>query len=110
MYMSGCKSCSGHAPEPVSRTLGKAEKLEKSERSGNPRYPHVLVGQQAIYSDGEVQMIVKVVADESDESCDSFTLKPQRVLKNSKEELSMPETFQVSQPAGESCWRLHALL
>ncbi len=77
--MSGCRSCSGRAPEPCSNPLSKAEKLEKRETSGNPRYPHVLVGKQAIYTDEHLQMIVKVVADESDESCDSFTLSPQRV-------------------------------
>jgi hypothetical protein len=108
--MSGCKSCSGSAPEPSSRSVAKADKLEKSERSCNPRYPHVLVGQQAIYTDDEVQMIVNVLADDSDENCDSFTLKPQRILKNNGKDLLMSENFQVSQPAGDHCWRLHALL
>ena len=108
--MSGCKSCSGRAPEPCSKPLSKAEKLEKRETSGNPRYPHVLVGKQAIYTDEHLQMIVKVVADESDESCDSFTLSPQRVLKDSRENRSVPETLHVSQAAGESCWKLHALI
>jgi hypothetical protein len=107
--MSGCKSCSGCAPQPVSRALGQAEKLEKRERSGNPRYPHVLVGNQAMYTDDEVQAIVVVIADESDENCDSFTLKPQRVLKNTRKD-QLPDPIRVSQPAGEHCWRLHALL
>jgi hypothetical protein len=108
--MSGCRSCSGRAPEPCSKQLSKAEKLEKRETSGNPRYPHVLVGKQAIYTDEHLQMIVIVLADESDDACDSFVLSPQRVLKDSREDHSVSEQFQVSQAAGETCWKLHALL
>lgn len=108
--MAGCRSCSGRVQEPLSRSLGKAEKLEKGERSDNPRYPHVFVGKQAIYSDEEVQMIVKVVADDSDAECDSFTLKPQHVLKNTRLENSVPELLRVTQPAGDCCWKLQGLI
>ena len=58
--MAGCRSCSGCSPEPSSQITRKAEKLEKGERSENPRYPHVFVGKQAIYSDETAQIIVTV--------------------------------------------------
>jgi hypothetical protein len=108
--MAGCKSCSGCSPEPKFKSVAKAEKLEQGERSSNPRYPLVLVGSQAIYADDQVQMIVNVVSDESDDTCDCFTLKPQRILKNRGEPKSLTEDFRVSQEAGAKCWKLQALL
>jgi hypothetical protein len=108
--MSGCRSCSECAPQTGSTPLGKAEKLDTLERSGNPRYPHVLVGQQAIYSDDQIQMIVTVVSDDCDETCDSFTLKPQYVLKDSSNGSSVKEAFTVSQTVGRERWKLCALI
>jgi hypothetical protein len=107
--MAGCKSCSNCSPNHQPASTKKAEKLTAWERSANPRYPHVLVGKQAMYSDCDVQIIVTVVADECDEECDSFTLKAQTILKDSRSEHAVGESFDVSQPAGERCWKLHAL-
>jgi len=90
--------------------MKKAEKLEKSERSGNPRYPHLFVGGEAVYSDERVQMIVTVLADNCDDECDCFTLKPNRLLKGSLENGSDEDGFEVTQQAGESCWKLRALI
>jgi len=108
--MSGCRSCSECAPQTSSRPLGKAEKLDTLERSGNPRYPHVFVGKQAIYSDNQIQMIVMVVSDDCDENCDSFTLEPQHVLKDSSNGSSVKKVFTVSQPVGRELWKLCALI
>jgi hypothetical protein len=94
----------------VFRTTGKAEKLQKCERSDNPRYPHVFVGKQAIYSDDNVQMIVAVVEDHCDDNCDCFTLTPQRILKNTKAKYTVGQPIKVSQQVGEKCWKLTALL
>jgi hypothetical protein len=88
----------------------KVEKLEKGERSDNPRYPHVFEGRQAIYTDDNAQMIVTVLEDRCDEECDSFTLKPQKILKDEHNRHSIEESFEVSQPADEHCWKLHALI
>jgi hypothetical protein len=90
--------------------MGKAEKLDALERSGNPRYPHVFVGKQAIYSDDQIQMIVVVVSDDCDENCDNFTLSPQLVLKDSSNGSAVREAFTVSQPAGREHWKLCALI
>ena len=108
--MAGCSKCSGCSPEPSSKPIKKAEKLEKGERSGNPRYPLVLVGRQAIYSDKDSQMIVTVLSDDSDDTCDCFTLKPHRILKDSRKERVLGESFDVSKDIGENCWKLQALL
>ena len=108
--MSGCKSCSSCSPEAIPQPARKAEKLDKAERSDNPRYPHVFEGKQAIYSDERVQMIVTVVEDQCDDQCDCFTLTPQHVLKAPHDEHKVGKTFNVSQPAGERCWKLSALI
>ncbi len=108
--MSGCKSCSDCAPRTSFSSAGKAEKLEVAEHSGNPRYPHVFVGKQAIYSDDQVQMIVTVMSDDCDENCDCFTLQPRRILKESSSDHLGEETFTVSQPADRRCWKLQALI
>lgn len=108
--MAGCSSCSGCSPEPSSRPTKKAEKLEKGERSGNPRYPLVLVGRQAIYSDDDCQIIVTVLSDDSDDNCDCFTLKPQTILKDTRHTHVPGESFDISKSVGENCWKLQALL
>jgi hypothetical protein len=108
--MSGCKSCSSCSPQPGIRSPKKAEKLEKGERSDNPRYPHIFVGNQAMFSDKDTRMIVTVVSDNCDEKCDCFTLKLQRILKGNGKAEQPGDTFEVSQPAGDLCWKLHALI
>lgn len=108
--MSGCRSCSGHSREPGLKVPNKAEKLEKGERSDNPRYPHLFVGSQAVFTDGCVQMIVTVVSDDCNETCDCFTLKPQQILKGSRDGCSPGESFEVSQEVGSNCWKLRALI
>ncbi|HMK36546.1 MAG TPA: hypothetical protein VK463_15840 [Desulfomonilaceae bacterium] len=108
--MSGCKSCSSCSPERSVRTAKKAEKLEQVERSENPRYPHIFEGKQAIFSDKNVQMIVTVLADNCSEKCDCFTLKSQRVLKSDGRKDLPGDTFEVSQSAGDVCWKLRALI
>lgn len=108
--MSGCRSCSGDCAPANSLPIKPAEKLEKRESSGNPRYPHVFVGQQAIYSDDEAQLIVKVVADQCDEECDYFTIVPQRILKDPSRTYDPSEPVDISQHAGEKCWKLQALI
>lgn len=108
--MSGCRSCSSCSPERGIRSPKKAEKLEKGKRSGNPRYPHIFVGQQAMFSDENVRMIVTVLSDNCDERCDCFTLKPQRILKSNGKADPPEDAFEVSQPAGDLCWKLHALI
>ncbi len=108
--MSGCRSCSSCSPEREVRSPKKAEKLEKGERSDNPRYPHIFEGKQAMFSDKNVQMIVTVLSDNCDEKCDCFTLKPQRILKRNGDAELPADTFEVSQPAGDLCWKLHALI
>jgi hypothetical protein len=106
--MSGCKSCASCSPEKNNRIIREAQKLEKGEQSENPRYPHIFEGRQAIFSDGAVQMIVVVVADNCDENCDCFTLQSQRVLKNTGNN-DYENTFDVTQIAGDNCWKLQAL-
>ncbi len=108
--MGGCKSCSSCSPEPNFSPTKKAEKLEKVSWSDNPRYPHVFVGEQAMYTDPEVQMIVTVLADDCDDTCDCFTLNPQQILKDSQKKHSLGNAIDVSQPVGESCWKLQALI
>jgi len=108
--MSGCKECSGCSPQPSLSTTKKAEKLEKRELSGNPRYPLLLVGMQAMYSENGLRIIVTVVADECDETCDSFTLKAQRILKDPNNVHRVDDSFQVTQEAGAACWKLQALI
>jgi hypothetical protein len=108
--MAGCTSCSGCSPEQSSKPVKKAEKLEKGERSGNPRYPLVLVGRQAIYSDNDSQVIVTVLSDNSDDNCDCFTLTPQRILKDARNDYALGESFEASKQVGENCWKLQALL
>lgn len=108
--MSGCSSCSTRSPQPLAQPNRRAEKLEKAERSDNPRYPHLLVGMQAIYVDDEIQMIVTVVEDRCDDDSDCFTLKPQRIIKACRKEPSLGKSFSVRQAAGEKCWKLSALI
>ncbi len=108
--MSGCRSCSGCAPEPRYTPNKKPEKLSPMETSGNPRYPRVFVGSQAIYSDANVQMIVEVLADECDESTDKFLVEPRTILKGSSEASSYEKGMLILQPVGECCWKLQALL
>jgi len=84
--------------------------LEKVRRSDNPRYPHVFVGKQAIYTDQDAQVIVTVVSDDCDDQCDCFTLNPQQILKDRQKHHSLDNAFEVSQPAGETCWKLQALI
>ena len=108
--MSGCRTCSECSPQSGSMPMGKAEKLDALELSGNPRYPHIFVGNQAIYSDNHVQMIVTVVSDDCDENRDSFTLEPQRILKDSSNQFSTDKAFKVSQAVGRESWKLRALI
>jgi len=108
--MSGCKTCSECSPQSGTKPMGKAEKLDTLELSGNPRYPHIFVGKQAIYSDDQIQMIVTVVSDDCDEKCDNFTLKPLRILKDSSNGFSIDKAFQVSQPVGTESWKIRALI
>ncbi len=108
--MSGCRSCSGQTTDVSYKPVRQVEKLEKGERSNNPRYPHVFEGRQAIYSDDSTQLIVTVVKDECDDGCDRFRLEPQRVLKDEENKFLNKEPFEVSQPAGDVCWKLLALI
>lgn len=108
--MGGCSSCSGCTTEPNFSPTKKADKLEKVQRSDNARYPHVFVGKQAIYTDQDVQMIVTVVSDDCDDRCDCFTLNPQQILKDLQKKHSPGNAFDVSQPVGEICWKLQALI
>lgn len=108
--MAGCKSCSRHSHKPEPKRVKLAEKLENCELSSNPRYPRVFVGKEAIYSDENVQMIVTVVSDESDEARDCFTLKPFRVLRDALAKYASGDPFEVTQPAGGRYWKLHALI
>jgi hypothetical protein len=108
--MAGCRSCSGHAHKTEQNRVKVAEKLENCELSSNPRYPRVFVGEQAMYADGDTQLIVTVLSDNSDECCDYFTLKPLRILKDVLEKYNSDDPFDVTQPAGESLWKLHALI
>lgn len=108
--MAGCRSCSGCAPSMNYSPSRQAEKLEKRQLSGNPRYPHVFVGKQAIYTDENAQIIVTVLEDDCDEQRDAFKLTPQRVLKDKLSRFSSQEPFQVAQAAGGKEWKLHALI
>jgi hypothetical protein len=108
--MTGCRSCSSRLPETSATPAKSTEKLEKGERSGNPRYPHIFVGKPAIYSENGVQMIVTVLADDCDEDGDSFTLKPNRILKDPSNQHTAGQSFKVKQSAGENSWKLQALL
>lgn len=108
--MSGCRSCSGCAPESRYTPTKKPEKLSPIETSGNPRYPRVFVGGQAIYSDANVQMIVEVISDECDDSTDRFQVEPRTILRGSSENECRQEHMLILQPAGDSCWKLQALL
>jgi len=107
--MSGCKSCSGCRPESSFKPIEKLEKLSKENRSANPRYPHIVPGCQAILTDETKQIIVEVLSDECDETTDRFTLKIQRVLRNS-EEIDPELTLSVNQTAGNGGWNLQALI
>jgi hypothetical protein len=108
--MAGCKSCSSCSPERAVNPTKKAEKLEKGERSDNPRYPHIFVGKQAVYSDSIVQLLVTVLSDNCDDACDCFELQPNRVLRNQNNKFISEQVFEVSKIPGENCWKLHALL
>jgi hypothetical protein len=108
--MAGCRSCTGQSADRCHNATRKAEKLEKGKRSDNPRYPHIFVGNQAIYTDDSSQMIVTVLNDECDEARDCFTLKPNRILKDTDRSHAPDEPFDVSQPAEEKQWKLAALI
>lgn len=108
--MSGCKSCTGCRTEPSFKSLNKLEKLEKHSRSGNPRYPHIVPGCQAILTDQTKQVIVEVLSDDCDESTDRFRLKIERVLKDSENGGSEVSIIEVDQAAGDSSWKLQALI
>lgn len=108
--MAGCRSCSGCAPNMSFSSTRQAEKLEKRQLSGNPRYPHVFVGKQAIYTDDTAQIIVTVLKDECDDQQDIFTLKPQRILKDTLSRFDLQQPFNVSQTARDKGWKLHALI
>ncbi len=108
--MSRSRSCSRCVPEPGPRKPDKVEKLGAGQTSGNPRYPHLFVGRQAIFADEEVQLIVSVESDNCDETCDNFGLRPIKVLKDETGGHKVGKTFHVSKSVGERCWKLHALL
>lgn len=108
--MSGCRSCSGCAPEPRFTPNKKPEKLSPIQTSGNPRYPRVFVGAQAIYSDADLQMIVEVVSDECDDSMDKFQVEPKTILKGASEMDVHPKPMLIHQQAGAGNWKLQALL
>jgi hypothetical protein len=108
--MAGCKSCSGRSHKIEPQVVKQAEKLSSCELSSNPRYPRVFVGKEAIYSDENVQMIVTVVSDNSDEKHDNFVLKPFRVIKDALAKHASGDPFEATQPAGDHCWKLHALI
>lgn len=108
--MSGCRSCSNHSAKTTYQSPPKAEKLQKTTFSGNPRYPRLLKGTQAIYTDSTSQIIVTVMADECDECSDCFTLIPQRILKDLEKTHKIDEPFRVSKAVGETSWKLRALL
>jgi hypothetical protein len=108
--MSGCRSCTSCSSEPNYRSIKQVEKLEKVECSGNPRYPHIFVGKQAMYTDENAELIVTVLEDTCDDTCDCFTLKPQRILKDSLSKHTNEEAFDVAQPADDDCWKLRALI
>lgn len=108
--MSGCRSCSGCAPEPRFTPNKKPEKLSPVETSGNPRYPRLFVGSQAIYSDSDVQMIVEVVSDECDDSTDKFQVEPKTILKGGLDKCLYTKCMLIRQAVGESSWKLQALL
>jgi len=55
-------------------------------------------------------MIVTVLSDESDDNCDCFTLKTQKVLKDAGAQRLPGESFEISKAVGENCWKLQALL
>jgi len=108
--MAGCTSCSGCNPYSAATKKPELEKLEKGERSSNPRYPLVFVGRQAIYTENGIQMIVTVLEDQCDDQCDCFVLKPALILKDPKEEYAVGKSFEVSQAAGASLWKLQGLI
>jgi hypothetical protein len=108
--MAGCKSCSGCSDKPYSQPINKAEKLEKAEKSGNPRYPHIFEGNQAIYVNSGLQMIVTVVHDLCDDQCDCFEILPQRVLRRPEKTEVSVEAFTISKRVSENTWKLQALL
>lgn len=108
--MSGCKSCSGCKPEPSFRKIDKLDKLEKAQTSGNPRYPRIVTGCQAILTDDCRQMIVEVVSDDCDEQTDRFTLRIERALSGGKVDLPSSSTIEIDQAAGDCRWKLQALI
>jgi hypothetical protein len=63
-----------------------------------------------MYTDENTQIIVAVLNDGCDDSCDRFTLKPQRILKDTLGTHSAEESFDVSRPVGDTCWKLQALI
>lgn len=108
--MTGCRSCSHRIPETSTGQTKLAEKLEKGLRSGNPRYPHVFVGNQAIFMKNGIQIIVTVLADNCSDDKDSFVLDPTRILRDSSNQYSVGVSFVANQPAGDNNWKLQALI
>ncbi len=108
--MSGCRSCSQSCSDTNHQPTTKAEKLEKLEQSGNPRYPRIFEGEQAIFSDGKTQVIVTVVEDKCDEEKDLFTLETREVVSGKRQKSAKEGTFTVCQDAGQNCWKLQALI
>jgi len=108
--MAGCTSCSGCNPYSAAASNPELEKLEKGERSPNLRYPLVFVGRQAIYSENGIQMIVTVMEDQCSDECDCFVLKPVRILRDPSEGYAVGKSFEVTQAAGASLWKLQGLI
>jgi hypothetical protein len=106
--MSGCRSCSQSCSDANHQPTAKAEKLEKMEQSGNPRYPRIFEGEEAIFNDGKAQVIVTVMEDKCDDKQDLFTLKTLEIVSGKPE--CNQDTFTVCQDAGEKCWKLQALI
>ena len=108
--MSGCKSCSGCKPEPSFRRVDKLDKLEKDPCSGNPRYPRIVTGCQAILTDESRQLIVEVLSDDCDERTDRFTVRIERALQGAEGDQPAASTIEIDQAAGDCLWKLQALI
>lgn len=108
--MSGCKSCTSCRTEPSFKPIDKLEKLQKDSLSGNPRYPHVCIGGEAIFTDETKQIIVEVLSDDCDENNDRFTLRIERIIRNSNGNDALTSTIDVDQVAGDTSWKLQALI
>lgn len=108
--MAGCRSCSKRSPKVTCTQNVPQEKLGTPVRSDNPRYPRVFVGDEAVYSAPQAQVLVTVMEDCCDDCTDGFVLKSERVLKDATGEFVDHDTFRVSKVPGDRCWKLEALL